>query len=83
MMTAEEREQYNRLPKADQEEYDHIARKYPNWSHNQIMCKVGFSHKIDNEIKKGENPNPDDVESIMDHIVRVDDVLSRLERGKR
>lgn len=30
-----------------------------------------------------ENPNPDDVESIMDHIVRVDDVLSRLERGKR
>jgi len=46
-MTAEEREQYNRLPYADREEYDHIARKRPNWSHSQIMTKVGLSHTMD------------------------------------
>ena len=30
-----------------------------------------------------DKPNPEDIESIMEHIVRVDDVLSRLERGKK
>ena len=62
-MTAEEREEYNRLPKADQEEYDHLSRKHPNWSHTQIMAKVAFNHKTDDMIEKkkgGKDPDPDD-----------------------
>jgi hypothetical protein len=75
MMTAEEREQYNRLPYADREEYDHIARKRPNWSHSQIMTKVGLSHTMDKKIGKGEDIDPDDPTVIKEILKGAKDFL--------
>lgn len=70
-MTTEEREEYNRLPKADREEYDHLSRKHPNWDHKQIMAKVAFNHKADVMIEKkgGEDINPDDP-SVLEEILK-------------
>jgi len=70
-MTTEEREKYNRLPKADQEEYDHLLRKHPNWDHKQIMAKVAFNRKADDMIEKkgGEDINPDDP-SVLEEILK-------------
>ena len=60
-MTYEERQEYERLPYSDQTEYDHIKNKHPNWSHQQIMGKVAFSHKIDDITENGDrNINPND-----------------------
>jgi len=59
-MTTEEREQYNKLSELDREEYDLIKKKHPNWSHSQIITKLGVSVEIGKRLEKGEDVNPDD-----------------------
>ncbi len=60
-MTNEERQDYNKLTKAEKEEFDSQSRKHPEWSFTQIMTKLEFE-KMGNEVitEGGNNVNPKD-----------------------
>lgn len=59
-MTAQEREEYNRLPKSVQEDYDYNKRKHPNWSHQQLISKIGFESQLDTMVDSGKDVDPKD-----------------------
>lgn len=74
-MTTEEREQYNKLSELDREEYDLIKKKHPNWSHSQILTKLGVSVEIGKRLEKGEDVNPDDPTVIEEILKGAKDFL--------
>ncbi len=60
-MTAEERQDYDKLTEKQKEEFEYQSRKHPDWSFNQVMAKVAFEEKADETINKGGvDPNPQD-----------------------
>ena len=60
-MTAEERQDYNKLTKEQKEEFDFQSRKHSNWSFKQVIAKVAFEEKVDTTINNGGvNVNPKD-----------------------
>lgn len=52
-MTNEERQQYNKLPKNERDNYDYVKRNHPNWTHSQIMTKLAFDKKAGDFIETG------------------------------
>ena len=59
-MTSDEQKQYNSLSYDLRQEYDHIKRRRPNWSHNQIMTKLALDEQTIIVVTKGhENPEAD------------------------
>lgn len=62
-MTAEQQQdEYNRLPPAAKETYDYTKKRHPNWSHEQIMTKVGMDETLENMVDNngGKDVDPSD-----------------------
>ena len=68
-MTSDEQKQYNSLSYDQRQEYDHIKRRRPNWSHNQIMAKLALDEQTINVVSKGHE-NPEDDPEILREILQ-------------
>ncbi len=71
-MNAEEKRDYNRLPKEAREYYDYQKSKHPSWTHVQLMNRVGVEMQIGDFFDKGKNINTRDPGFWKDLIQRVD-----------
>ncbi|MBD5365028.1 MAG: hypothetical protein HDR79_08810 [Bacteroides sp.] len=74
-MTAEEQQEYNRLPDKAKKVYNFTKEMHPSWCHKQIIAKVGFDAQIGTIVGKsgGSDINPKDPSTL----------LNILEGGKR
>lgn len=64
-MTYEEQQDYNKLPKNQRLEYDHIKEQHPEWDHKKIIVKMALSKQMDDAIETGhEDISPNNPELI-------------------
>lgn len=68
-MTGDEQKQYNSLSYDQRQEYDHIKRMHPNWSHKQIMTKLALDIKTIEVVDRGHE-NPGDAPDILREILQ-------------
>lgn len=68
-MTYEEEQQYNSLSYDARQEYDHIRRMHPNWSHKQIMTKLALDLQTIKIVDEGKQ-NVDDDPEILREILQ-------------
>ena len=59
-MTSDEQKQYNSLSYNERQEYDHIRRMHPNWSHKQIMTKLALDIQTIVVVDRGHEKPEDD-----------------------
>lgn len=67
-MTYQEQEEFNKLTELQKEDYLYQQKRHPNWDHEKLMQRVGFSTKVDDVLESKEDVDLND-KDIMQEIV--------------
>lgn len=59
-MTYQEQQEYNRLPYDARQDYDFYSKKYPHWTHTQLINRIALGHEIDKMTNNGKNVDIND-----------------------
>lgn len=74
-MTNEEQNNYYKLTPELREEYDHLMKKHPNWSHNQIMTKLSLDAKTEVMVSNGKEIDPEDPRILKEILEGAKEIL--------
>lgn len=76
-MTQVEQSEFNRLTSDQKDEYLYQQKKHPNWDHKKLMCKVGFTDKVDDMIDTQGDIDPNDKDVMKSLVEGVGQWLER------
>lgn len=76
-MTPVEQSEFNKLNAEQKEEYLHQQKKHPNWDHQKLMTRVGFTEKVDQMMDQRGDVDPNDKDIMKEIIEGVSGWLQR------